>query len=207
MWTDVERFFDWWNLLGVILLLILFGTLLTGSIWIPQTSIGPEAGILILTGVYAFTAFNQMRESRWTRRQGEGMALRPHFTTTPDGTELVLQNFGEGSALDLRLRAVLKSQDGKQQYDLVSEDDTVHLQQGEYCLVFRDELASLNDIDSKLYSAPDAKLEFYYTWEATNGRQYPSDIDQPTSKPMDTIVDITDTPRTVKLSEVHERLS
>lgn len=207
MWCDTRRFFDLWNLIGLAVLIVLIGSQIFESIWPLQFGVSTQDGILILTGAYSFTAFNQMRETRWTRRQGEGMALRPHFVDELDGAGLTLFNFGEGAALDVRLQIVLRSSDGIGHFEVISDDDLVHLSEGDFLTISQDCLDKLNDPDSNVYTDPDATLEFYYTWEATTGRQYPSDVGEPKELPMDEIVDAYDSPRTVRLSEVRERLA
>jgi len=206
MRSDTRNFFDWWNFLGLTALIVLIGFQITDSILPLQFSIGTQDGVLILTGAYAFTAFNQMRETRWTRRQGDGMALRPHFIDEVDGSGLVLYNFGEGAALDLRLRIILRSNGGVENFDVISENDSVHLPEGDFFTIPEGCLGALNDPDSEVYEDPNATLEFYYTWESTTGRQYPSDMEEPKEVPMDEIADTYDSPRAVRATEIRDRL-
>ena len=204
MRSDTWSFFDWWNLAGLAALIGLIVIQLTDYTWPLQTDIGTQDGILILTGAYAFTAFNQMRESRWSRKQGEGMALRPHFV---DESELGLYNFGEGAALDIRLQIILRGGEDIQELDMVSEEDSVHLPENDYFTIPLDRFKGLNDPESDLHEDPNAILEFYYTWESTTGRQYPSGMEEPNEVSMNEFADTYDSPRKVRVSEIRERLN
>jgi len=206
MRSDTWSFFDWWNLAGLAALLILILIQLTDYTWPLQADIGTQDGILILTGAYAFTAFNQMRESRWSRKQGEGMALRPHFVDETDGSVLSLYNFGEGAALDLRLKIILSGSEYDEKLDVVSEEDSIHLPENDYITIPLDCLDGLNDPESDLREDSNAVLEFYYTWESTTGRQYPSGMEEPNEVSMNMMADTFDSPREVKVSEIRDRL-
>lgn len=207
MKNDMKRFFDWWNGLGAVALIILFLILTVDSLSPLSFKLNTQTGILMLTGIYAYTTFNQMRESRQDRQQCVGMALRPRFIQTDGGCALVLYNFGEGAALDIRLRIIHISKDGNECYDVIGPNDTVHLSEDEYYPIPTDELFELKKSSSDLPEDDDGRLEFYYTWESQTGRQYPHDIDKPHKKSMDDIVCQTENPRTVRLTESLSKVS
>lgn len=208
MRADAESFFDWWNILGFSTVLVLLLVFLVASLSPFVPSLDTGIGLLILTGVYAFTSFNQMRETRWSRKEETGMAVRPHFIDSEGEQELVLYNFGDGAALDLRLRVVLASEDGNRCFDLIDSNRTVHLNEGDYYSIFCEELRDLANSGSGIYEdASDKQLRFYYTWETRNGRQYPTGVDKPQDMPMDEIVCEADGARTVSLSEIQSKVA
>ena len=206
--VDLESFFDRWNTIGFLTILGLI-LVFTVASWFPSLpTLDTGMGLLILTGVYAFTSFNQMRETRWSRKGETGMAIRPHFIDSEEGKELVLYNFGEGPALGLRLRVVLVSEDGDRCFDLIGSNRTVHLNEGKHFSIFCDELGNLADSSSVIYEdASDKQLRFYYTWETRNGRQYPTGMDEPLNMSMDEIVREANEARTVGLSEIQSRVA
>lgn len=208
MYDDVDRFFDAWNTIGAICVsaIALILLLLRG----PTT----QSVLVIVTTIYAFITFNQMREARWNRRPASSLAVWPSFIFNSDTGEydLGLQNFGDSPALGLRLRAKLKEGDATiDTLDISGKDQHLHLEQGEFVSLTSGtpgfgSWQELADPDDDIYENAEQKyIEFYYTFEATNGVQYPRGMQRPQQMDIDEVVKIADNPRTVRLTEILQK--
>lgn len=203
MYDDAVRFFDAWNTIGVLVVAI-------AGVLLLSRGATTQSVLVIVTAIYAFISFNQMREARQNRRAASSLAVRPSFIFNSDTGEydLGLQNFGDGPALGLRLRAKLKEGDTTiDTLDISGKDQHLHLEQGEFVsLISRhpgyESWQGLADADNDIYENADQRyIEFYYTFEATDGVQYPRDMQRPQQMELDEVVKMADSPRTVRLTE------
>lgn len=157
--------------------------------------------VAIFTAVYAFIAFNRMRESEniWMNSP----AVRREFQSETDSEnyDFGLKNFGPGPALYLRVHATVEP-DGPD-LTIHESDLPLHLEEGEFLSLLRGELAELRDEDSELYKQNNAKkVELYYTFESTSGGQIPIGLTEPRKMSVKELVDKVDDPRTEKLENL-----
>lgn len=202
MVEDAYRFFDGWNkLAGILIIIVIAYTFTPGAE--SRIPISTTEALLLVTTVYAFAAFNQMRETRLNRKQTAGMSMRPTFSND----SLKLKNFGIGPAHDIRLRVILRDDETKyREVDLIKESDTIHLEEGENFDILTTELSDLADSESQVYEDIEEKvLEFYYTWTGRSGKHYPAEGEA--NDPMIEVVNSHPEPRCVTLRELHKKIS
>lgn len=82
-------------------------------------------------------------------------------------------------------------------------DPPLHLEEGEFLSLLRGDLAELRDGNSDLYEQDDgARVELYYTFESTSGRQTPPGLGSPRELSVDELVDRANDPRTEELENL-----
>ncbi|WP_332899619.1 hypothetical protein [Haladaptatus sp. CMSO5] len=204
---DVVRFFDSWNILGGI------GVLLIGAISWVVGGFSTESVLVTVTGLYAFIAFNQMRESR-LNQPASRLAVRPHFRQIDDSPtyDFGLKNFGDSPALNLRLKAILREGNDSVDTLMVSREDWhFHLEENQFISLItkpldQDSFGDLTDADNPVFDNYEQKsIELYYTFESNNGIQYPRDWNKPMEMEIDEVVEKSNKPRTVKLAEIRKK--
>ncbi|WP_137287122.1 hypothetical protein [Halorussus salinisoli] len=193
---EVRAFFDIYNKIFVV-----GSVLVVGLLVYLQAPL--SAAVAIFTAVYAFIAFNRMRDSEgvWTNSP----VVRRDFqsSTDSDSYDFGLRNFGPGPALYLRVHATVEP-DGPS-LTIPESDPPLHLEEGEFLSLIQDELAVLRDENSDLYEKDDAaRVELYYTFESTSGRQTPPGLKNPRDMSVDDLVDKADNPRTEKLENLRK---
>ena len=208
MYNDAIRFFDSWNLIGGI------GVLLVGAISFWFGGFTPQSVLGAVTGLYAFIAFNQMRESRLNRRPASRLAVRPHFVRDGDleTYDFGLKNFGDSPALNLRIKAVLREgNDSIATLMISAKDRHLHLEEKQFISLVVEaskhkSFGDLTDAGDSIYENCDNKyIEFYYTFESNDGIQYPRDWNNPIPMEMDEVIKNAESPRTVELTEIREK--
>lgn len=191
---EILAFFDVYNTIFAVASLVVIGLTLVFD--------APLAvAVAIFTAVYAFIAFNRMRgsESIWMKSP----TVRREFQSETDSENynFGLRNFGPGPALYFRVHATVEP-DGPD-LTIHESDPPLHLEEGEFLSLLRGELAELRDEDSELYEQDDAeRVELYYTFESTSGRQTPPGLKNPREMSVKELVDKADDPRTEKLENL-----
>lgn len=208
MADDIVWFFDRWNILGAIVIgIIIIASLASGGF-------NPQNALVLITAMYAFVTFNQMRESKFNPRPARPLAVRPYFRERDDrnGCDFGLKNFGEGPALNLRLKAVLL--EGGKKVDSVTvsaKDRHFHLDEGGFLSLNEgtrnhQSLGDLNDAEDAIFENHEQKsIELYYTFESNDGTQYPLNWNSPAEMTMAEVENKSESPRTVELTEILEK--
>lgn len=205
---DIIRFFDTWNILGAA------GVILIGVVTFTLGGFTPQSVLVAVTGLYAYIAFNQMRESRWNRRPPNSLAVRPHFPreSDKDACDFGLQNFGESPALNLRLKAILR--EGNDIVDTLTvsaKNRHLHLEEDGFHSLITEAVEDqsfgnlANPEDPIFENYQQKSIELYYTFESNDGVQYPRAWHKPTKMEMDEVVEKSESPRTVELAEIREK--
>lgn len=102
---NVYQFLDFWNMVGILLLLVLFLIVFTSIVYFNQSIL--TGALVVVTGVYVFTTFNQMREARkqtlFRPVQSEVGYSAEHDAKVPG-----IRNFGSETAFHIELLASLE---------------------------------------------------------------------------------------------------
>lgn len=103
---NVYSFLDFWNIAGTILIMILFIIVGTSIVYFNQSIL--TGALVVVTGVYVFTTFNQMREAR---KQTLFRPVQPEveYSAEHDAEVPGIRNFGSETAFHIELLASLES--------------------------------------------------------------------------------------------------
>lgn len=193
---EIRAFFDIYNKIFVVTSLFVIG--------LPLLFDAPLAvAVAIFTAVYAFIAFNRMRgsESVWMNSP----TVRREFQSKTDSKnyDFGLRNFGPGPALYFRVHATVEP-DGPD-LTIHEADPPLHLEEGEFISLIQGELTKLRDENSELYKQDDAdRVELYYTYVSTSGRQTPPDLKNPREMSVEELVDEAEDPRFEELENLQK---
>lgn len=208
MYDDAVRFFDSWNIVGGV------GVVAIGTVSFIIGGFTPQSVLVAVTALYAYIAFNQMRETRWNRQPASLLAVRPHFRRDSDTgiCDFGLKNFGDSPALNLRLKAILRSgTDIVDTLTVSTKDRHLHLEEDQFLSLIteaseRQSFDDLSDAEGPIFEDCEQKsIELYYTFESNDGVQYPRNWNTPTEMEMDEVVEKAESPRTVELAEIHDK--
>lgn len=208
MYGDAKRFFDSWNFLGGV------GVIVIGIISFAIGGFTPQSVLVSVTALYAYIAFNQMRETRWNRQPENILAVRPHFCRTgnTDSYDFGLKNFGDSPALNLRVKAILRNgSDNEGTLTVSAKDRHLHLDENEFLSLTagvseQQSFGDLTNADDSIFENYEQKsIELYYTFESNSGVQYPRDWNAPGEMEMNEVIEKSESPRTVELAEIHEK--
>ena len=192
---EVWAFFDVYNIIFTIVSVIVVTlTLLFNA---------PLAvAVAIFTAVYALISFNRMRgsENVWMNTP----TVRRDFQQTDSGNyDFGLRNFGPGPALYFRVYATVEPSGAN--LTIHESDPPLHLEEGEFLPLLQGDLAELCDESSDLYKRDDAaRIELYYTFESTSGRETPPGLKNPREMRITKLVDEADDPRTEDLENIRK---
>lgn len=202
LYQDIRNFFDLWNILGAILISILVA-------FFYVQGFNSRNILVAVTAVYAFITFNQMRESRWSRKHPGALTVRPHFRWDEEKGKHIfgLKNFSSSPALNLRLYAILRDEAGRiETLQVSSKDKHLHLEKGSFLSLMRDSFEYLSDAEADIYKGDQEKhIELYYTFESNSGREYPLSWNNPTEMEWEKVIEKAESPREVKLSEIQDK--
>lgn len=208
MYGDAKRFFDSWNIVGGV------GVVVIGIVAFAIGGFTPQSVLVAVTALYAYIAFNQMRETRWNRQPESILTVRPHFRRDGDAEtyDFGLMNFGDSPALNLRLKAILRNgTDNVGTLTVSARDRHLHLEEDQFLSLIAEtseqqSFGDLTDADDPVFENYEQKsIELYYTFESNSGVQYPRGWNAPAEMEMDEVVKKSESSRTVELAEIHEK--
>ena len=219
MKNDVYNFVDKWNTFGLLVITVVLS-------WaILEQNFTTNLVLVVFTAAYTFVTFNQMRETRWSRKHPGTLTLRPDFEWDDDrDTDIFgLRNFGTGPAINLRGCAIIRDGNGKDASRVWEEDgdhvlrfpkkdNHLSLKEGELLPLTEgshyigNHFNNLWNEDGDLKRKYEGKqMELYYTFESNTGEPYPRDWSKPTEIGMEEVIEMADAPRTVRLSEIVDK--
>lgn len=181
---DVDSFFDFWNKVGLGGLIVL--SLLVGA-KVVLSGRGTLTGILIIvTGVYVFTTFNQMREAR-KRTYSRPVQRDIGYSEEHDAEVPGIRNYGSATAYDIEFLAALESDekdDSIKMGEITKLESPTTLEPGEFEPVVED-MGKFEEkliITSKLEGG---QLSLYYAYSTPSVHRIPPDENELLAKDLE----------------------
>lgn len=166
---NVYQFFDFWNKVGTILLLILSLIVAASIVYFDQNLL--TGALVIVTGVYVFTTFNQMREAR---KQTLFRPVQPDIDYSAEHDVEVpgVRNFGGETAYGIELLAALEpdEDDSTITRRIAKWESPTTLEPDEFEPVIEDPKnfnGNLNDLEG-------GQLSLYYAYSTASVPRVPS---------------------------------
>lgn len=203
--AELQDFFDFWDRILLLGLGVIFGipflpavvSIAGRSFSTPQYPLSPVAAF---TALYVFFAFKTMRHNNAANSANE--TVRRDYNEEKE-SDFGLRNFGPGPALYLRVHATVEP--NGPEHTIEEADPPLHLTEGEFISVLKDDLAELCEENSSIYQEQNcSRLELYYTWESSTGNQCPPGLNGPREMTIDELKDAADDPRYEELENLRE---
>lgn len=197
---DVHQFLDFWN--KVALVLITF--LLIVSIVLSYLNQSILTGILILvTGLYAFTTFIQMREAR---KQSYSRPVQPDidYSAEHDAEVPGIRNFGSETAYSIEFLASLESSGDADPFktrEITKWESPTTLKPDEFEPVVED----IEKFEEKLHDIEEGQLSLYYAYSTASTHRIPPSEEELLDKNITEIQEKYPKPTSFDVGSLQER--